>query len=143
LSRSVIEAREGGLYLRRELRGLPDATAARPGEIWDGRYRIGTGVAQGVEIAAFGKEAAEAWETPDDGDRPVLFHAALAAEPALLRGAECLGRAPVTPVAGPWARFLPSFDLAPAVAVAELAGGAPLPASPVTRNWPNEECRKP
>jgi tRNA(Ile)-lysidine synthase len=132
LSRSVIEAREDGLYLRRELRGLPPAGVARPGEIWDGRYRIGAGMAQGVEIAPFGKEAAEAWASSDDGDRPVLFRAALAAEPALLHGAECLGHASATPVAGPWARFLPCFDLAPAVAVAELTGGAPLPAVPVT-----------
>jgi tRNA(Ile)-lysidine synthase len=89
-------------------------------------------MAQDVEIAPFGKEAAEAWASSDDGDKPALFRAALAAEPALLHGAECLGHAPATPIAGPWARFLPCFDLAPAVAVAELTGGAPLPAVPVT-----------
>ncbi|MDN5926419.1 MAG: tRNA lysidine(34) synthetase TilS [Hyphomicrobiales bacterium] len=131
LSRSVVEARQDGFYMHRELRGLPHAAAPGPGEIWDGRYRIGAGVAQGVEIAPFGKEAAEAWGAPDERGRPALSRAALAAEPALLRGAECLGHAPATPVAGPWARFLPSFDLAAAVAVAELVGGTPLPPAPL------------
>jgi tRNA(Ile)-lysidine synthase len=130
LSRSVVEAREEGFYMRRELRGLPPVAAATPGEIWDGRYRIGNGTAEGVEIAPFGKEAAEAWQAPDACSRPVLFRSALAVEPALSRDGECLGLAPAVPVAGPWARFLPSFDLAPAVAVTELAGGAPFPASP-------------
>jgi tRNA(Ile)-lysidine synthase len=132
LSRSVVEMREEGFYLRRELRGLPNAGSARSGEIWDGRYRIEADAAQGIDIAPFGEEAAEIWAAPLDGDRPALFRAALAAEPALSRGAECLGHAPAAPVAGPWARFLPSFDLAPATAVAELVGGSRLPALPVT-----------
>ncbi|MGN6771657.1 MAG: tRNA lysidine(34) synthetase TilS [Rhizobiaceae bacterium] len=132
LSRSVIEARQDGFYLRRELRGLPVCGAAKVGEIWDGRYRIGTGMPESVEIASFGKEAAEARAAPDECHRPALYRAAFSAEPALLRGGECLGHAPATPVAGPWARLLPSFDLAAAVAVAELIGGAPFPPLPVT-----------
>jgi tRNA(Ile)-lysidine synthase len=131
LSRSVAEARGGGLCLRRELRGLPHAGAARPGEIWDGRYRIGAEIGEGIEIAPFGNEAAGAWALSDESEAPALCRAALAAEPALWRGAECLGRAPAAPVAGPWARFLPSFDLDAASAVAELIGGRPLPVPPL------------
>jgi tRNA(Ile)-lysidine synthase len=130
LSRSVLEAREDGLYLRRELRGLPPACAARQGEIWDGRYRIEAGAAKGTAIAPFGKDGAEQWISRGDAASTALSCAALAAEPALWRGSECLGPALAKPVAGPWARFLPSFDLAPAAAVTELIGGAPLPASP-------------
>jgi tRNA(Ile)-lysidine synthase len=134
LSRSVVETRADGLYLRREWRGLPPSGRATPGRPWDDRYRIGTGAEEGMEIAPFGKEAAAAWSVFGDGEAPFLRRAALAAEPALWRGSECLGPAPATAIAGPWARFLPSFDLAPAAAAVELIGGAPFPAPP----WPNE-----
>jgi len=130
LSRSVAEARDGDLYLRRELRGLPHAGAARPGEIWDGRYRIGAKAVEGIEIAPFGNEVTGAWAVSDESEAPALCRAALAAEPALWRGADCHGRAPVSAVAGPWARFLPSFDLEVASAVAELIGGKPFPVPP-------------
>ncbi|TIX58991.1 MAG: tRNA(Ile)-lysidine synthetase, partial [Mesorhizobium sp.] len=64
---------------------------------------------------------------------------ALAAEPALWRGTECIGfpgegaaltEIGVVPAVAPFARFLPSFDLAPAAAVARLIGAPPLPALP-------------
>jgi tRNA(Ile)-lysidine synthase len=139
LSRSVVEARADGLYLHREWRGLPPSGEAMPGRPWDDRYRIGAGTEEGMEIAPFGKEAASAWGAFDDCEALPLRRAALAAEPALWRGAECLGPAPAIPIAGPWARFLPSFDLAAAAAALELIGGAPLPATP----WPNDRPRAP
>ncbi|RWB98534.1 MAG: tRNA(Ile)-lysidine synthetase, partial [Mesorhizobium sp.] len=72
-----------------------------------------------------------------------LFRAALAAEPVLWLASElpgeCLGSAQdspvlpgmaVCPVVAPFARFLPSFDLAPAGTVAALIGAPLLPATP-------------
>ncbi|RUU50867.1 tRNA(Ile)-lysidine synthetase, partial [Mesorhizobium sp. M7A.T.Ca.TU.009.01.1.1] len=70
---------------------------------------------------------------------PSLMRAALAAEPALWHAGECLGlpgyglksaMMEVRPVVTPFARFLPSFDLAPAQAVAGLIGAAPVPPLP-------------
>jgi tRNA(Ile)-lysidine synthase len=139
LSRSVVETRADGLYLHREWRGLPPSASATPGRLWDDRYRIEAVAGEGMEIAPFGREAAAGWAVPDGLDAPFLRRAALAAEPALWRGGECLGQAPAAAVAGPWARFLPSFDLAAAAAAVALIGGAPLPAPP----WPNERPRAP
>jgi tRNA(Ile)-lysidine synthase len=127
LSRSVVEARPDGLYLYRESRDLPCLGALVSGELWDGRHRIEETEA-GTKIAPFGHEAADAETTAEPAS---LARAALAAEPALWRGAECLGHAPSVPLAGPWARFLPSFDLAPAEAAVELVGGRPLPVVPL------------
>jgi len=71
------------------------------------------------------------------------MRAALAAEPALWRGGECLGFAgdvaaapaiAVSPVVAPFARFLPCFDLVLARAVAELTCAPPVPASPSSRH---------
>ena len=67
-----------------------------------------------------------------------LARAALAVEPALWRHGICEGlaaRADPTPqdparrIIAPWARFLPSFDLAPAKAAAVLLG-ADIPPEP-------------
>jgi tRNA(Ile)-lysidine synthase len=131
LSRSVVETRPDGLYLHRERRGLPRPGAAMPGELWDDRHRIGTAAGDGTDIAPFGGQAADHAVVPGCEASTSLVRAAFAAEPALWRGIECLGHAPVAPVAAPWARFLPSFDLAPAEAVTELIGGTPLPPSPL------------
>ncbi|OJU00587.1 MAG: tRNA lysidine(34) synthetase TilS [Rhizobiales bacterium 65-79] len=133
LSRSVVEARADGLYLYREMRGLPLPGGVIPGQVWDGRHRIGPEAREAGEIAPFGREAAAALAAPDCEEPAALARAALAAEPALWRGVECLGHAPAVPLAAPWARFLPWFDLAPAQAATELVGGRPLPASPLAR----------
>jgi tRNA(Ile)-lysidine synthase len=133
LSRSVVEARPEGIYLYRESRGLPHSAAVQPGRIWDGRHRLAEAGAEDVQIAPFGREAAGA-EAASTGLAPAsLVRPALAAEPALWRGAECLGPAPTVPLAAPWASFLPSFDLAPAEAATELVGGRPFPRLPLVQ----------
>ena len=95
-------------------------------------------------IAPLGAAAAAKLAIAEEGTPPSLVRAALAAEPALWRGGECLGlaagkpagRRPIAarPVVAPFARFLPSFDLAPANAVAELIGAPPVPAMPFSRH---------
>ena len=136
ISRAVVQSRQGQLYLHRELRNLPEMPAA--GRFtWDGRYRMDASTAvQGLAIAPFGrKEAADA----DLSAFPApagLTRAALACEPAVWKGRECLGLAAASreisarPVVGPWAHLLPSFDLAPARATIGLLGGDPLPPAP-------------
>jgi tRNA(Ile)-lysidine synthase len=140
LSRTVVDARRGGIFLRRESRNLPSAVPAAGTVIWDGRRRITLGDKPGILlIAPLGSAAAARRAIAEDGTPPSLVRAALAAEPALWRGGECLGLAqdgPASPaiatwpVVAPFARFLPSFDLAPAGAVAGLIGTPRIPAMP-------------
>ncbi|RUV75202.1 MAG: tRNA lysidine(34) synthetase TilS [Mesorhizobium sp.] len=144
LSRTVIDARRAGLFLRRETRNLPPAAPAVDNALWDGRRRIKLGDEPGAFlIAPLGAARAAKQAIPEDGTPPSLFRAALAAEPVLWRASElpgeCLGSAQdspvlpgmaVCPVVAPFARFLPSFDLAPAGTVAALIGAPLHPATP-------------
>jgi tRNA(Ile)-lysidine synthase len=143
LSRTVVDARRDAVFLRRENRCLPAAVATpKPGWIWDGRYRIGR-LPDGVTIAAPGPAMAAAM-LAEQGAAAVaaspasLQRAALAVEPALWRDGICEGLAGVADpvrqhqarrIIAPWARFLPSFDLAPAKAAAALFG-ADIPPEP-------------
>ncbi|MGX5826107.1 tRNA lysidine(34) synthetase TilS [Mesorhizobium sp. 43Arga] len=141
LSRTVVDLRRAGLFLRREARGLPPAATAVDNTIWDGRRHITLNDRSGaLLIVPLGATAARRLAI-DDGETPArLMRAALAAEPTLRQALENPGlpqgepRSPALaarPVVSPFARFLPSFDLAPARAVAELIGASPLPASPL------------
>lgn len=137
LSRTVVDARRTGIFLHRESRDVPSAAPATDNRLWDGRRRITLSDSpDGLVIAPLGLAAAK--QTHGGGPAPAsLARAALAAEPAIWRGGECLGfagdiRLPQTiaimPAVAPFARFLPSFDLTPAAAVAALVGAPPLPA---------------
>lgn len=138
LSRTVIDSRRSGIFVRREARGLP--AAATGSILWDGRRRIALNDSSGaLLIAPFGTAAAKRLATGDGKTPPSLRRAALAAEPALWQAGECLGlpgyglrpaMVEVRPVVTPFDRFLPSFDLAPARAVARLIGAAPVPPLP-------------
>jgi tRNA(Ile)-lysidine synthase len=180
LSRTLVDARRGGVFLLRETRGLPEPEPVRDGMIWDGRYRISGQAADFLVGPASHREEAE--PAAVDDVPPSLVRAALSAEPMFWRrNAQTLTastaphplpvkdgeresptltppslrpsrgegkgegqsssfrrakppREPATPIAtplvAPWVRFLPSFDLEPARAVAELLGAAPPPASP-------------
>lgn len=140
LSGAVVDSRRLGTFLLREGRGLPQQAKVADASLWDGRYRLHTlDGYRPLEIAPLGRKLAAASDAETDDDTPrSLRRAALAAQPALWRGAECLGplgsgqalcAVEARPVAAPWARFLPSFDLAPARAVLTLVGGdlPPLP----------------
>lgn len=140
LSRTVVDARRAGIFLHRETRDLPPAAPAANAALWDGRRWITSGdISDGLLIAPLGAAAAARRTLAEDGTPPSLVRAALAAEPAFWRDGEWLGLAqdsPVLraiaahPVVAPFARFLPSFDLAPASAVAKLIGAPPVPAPP-------------
>lgn len=141
LSRTVVDFRRAGIFLRREMRGLPAAAVTIDGPIWDGRRQITLNDAGGaLLIAPFGAMAAKRLAVGGGETPPSLLRAALAAEPGWPQPVEKVGPEPDRPtsqgfaasaVVAPFARFLPSFDLAPARAVAELIGAAPLPALPL------------
>ncbi|TJV71191.1 MAG: tRNA lysidine(34) synthetase TilS [Mesorhizobium sp.] len=145
LSRTVVDARRSGIFLRRENRNLPAPAPPVDNQLWDNRRRVTldgritlTDRPGGLVIAPLG--AAAAGRAPPVEDiPPSLARAALAAEPSLWYGGEQLdfaggnaGPQPVSvvPAVAPFARFLPSFDLEPAAAVAALVCAPPLPASP-------------
>ena len=140
LSRTVVDFRRAGLFLHREARGLPPAATAVDDIIWDGRRHITLNDrADALLIAPLGMTAAKRL-TIDAGETPAsLMRAALAAEPTsrqafenpgLRQGELASSGFAARPVVSPFARFLPSFDLAPARAVAGLIGASPLPAPP-------------
>ncbi|WP_244487810.1 tRNA lysidine(34) synthetase TilS [Aminobacter sp. DSM 101952] len=132
LSRALVDARRTGIFVLREDRGLP-APATLAGGIWDGRYRLKP-VEQGTGLAVAPVGPITARTLPVEATAPEsLVRSALAAEPASWRGeafAGLLSREGTNPVAAPWARFLPAFDLAPARALQNLIGTAYVPAPP-------------
>jgi tRNA(Ile)-lysidine synthase len=139
LSRVVIDAAVRAIFLRRERRSLPGPSHPISGDIWDGRFRIG-GLPEGATLAPVGIDVAKALARRALPPFPVMSETshgfvepALAAEPALWRDGEFGGLAAdlgaARRIIAPWARFLPSFDLAPAHAVAELIG-ADIPPEP-------------
>ncbi|PDQ21132.1 tRNA lysidine(34) synthetase TilS [Mesorhizobium sanjuanii] len=148
LSRTAVDARRAGIFLRREARNLPPAAPAEENALWDGRRRITLSdksdalVIASLSIAPLGVASAAKHANARDGTPPNLVRAALAVEPALWRGGKCLGLSgnsqvaaavAFQPVVAPFARFLPSFDLEPAGAVAELVGAPPAPVLPFGR----------
>lgn len=139
LAGAVVDARRTGIVLHREGRGLPGPTAPEAGALWDGRYRIaGTPLPLPASIAPTGPAVASRL-AGDGGTVPrSLLRAALAAEPSLWRDSTWLGllSASTDPdihakrIVAPFFRYLPSFDLAPARALAALIGGELPPSSP-------------
>lgn len=140
LSRTMVDARRTGIFLRRENRNLPAVVSPSNNQLWDNRRRITLKDGPGsLVIAPLGSAAARKVPLSEDIP-PSLSRAALAAEPALWSGDERLDftggdagpRAiSMVPVVAPFARFLPSFDLAPAAAAAALVDALPPPAPPL------------
>lgn len=147
LARAVVDTRRQGAFLLRERRGLPGGATLAGDTLWDGRFRLRTLTGyRPVEVAPLGRTQAAAEDVGDGSAAPrALRRAAMAGLPALWRGAECIGRlgneplcsVEARPVAAPWARFLPSFDLAPARAVLTLIGGDLPPAAPYRGHEPS------
>ncbi|TPJ50286.1 MULTISPECIES: tRNA lysidine(34) synthetase TilS [unclassified Mesorhizobium] len=136
LSRTVVDSRRAGIFLRRETRGLPRVVAATGGLLWDGRRNITLDDGgSALLIAPFGAAAAKRLAIAEGETPRSLVRAALACEPAsrqavenpgLPQGGQASPGFTAQAVVAPFVRFLPSFDLAPARVVAELIG-APLP----------------
>ncbi len=145
LSRVVVDARRTGVFLRRELRGLPAPEPLHNGMIWDGRFRIRSSrVAGGMVIKALGpQKAGTDGSVINDVPKSLASKAsavgpsvrsavsgALIADLSAASGGEEANFLTATPLLAPWARFLPSFDLALARSVAALVGAPDIPASP-------------
>lgn len=137
LSRTLIAARRDGVWLARETRGVPDAQPAENGAIWDRRFRlrVETGIG-GLQIAARHSAGVELPSTFDDRLPRSLARAAWASQPVFLSAAS--GEIPIdppegvsfVPVAAPYARFLPLFDIGLAEVLNRLVGAPPMPAPP-------------
>jgi tRNA(Ile)-lysidine synthase len=117
LSRTLADRRRAGIFLLREARGLPAMGEVRDGIVWDGRYRISSPRLPPRHLLPLVEKDPAA--VPES-----LLHKAAAAQPALPPDWT------VVPILAPWARYLPSFDLVPAQAVAELIDAPQIPAPP-------------
>ena len=125
LSRTVVDARRAGIFLRRESRGLPRRCRRR---------RLSSGTAAGGShwATAFGRivdRAARAAARRQSGQLPKTARRQALSAPRLLPSRRCGAAANALvlrgerraggsrascPAVAPFARFLPSFDLAPA-----------------------------
>ena len=132
LSRTLVDCRSAGIFLLREARGLPEPAPLIDGMVWDGRYRISTPGGKSASIRQ--TDGVTDARTRENQVPSSLARAAMAAEPVLPAGED--GSLPwkVTSLIAPWARFLPSFDLAPARAVAALIEAPEIPAPPFPRH---------
>jgi tRNA(Ile)-lysidine synthase len=126
LSRALVASRRDGVWMCRETRDLPEPTLAVDGMIWDGRFRVRRASGScAATIQASGPSDASLEADGPDAPRD-LARAAAAAIPRL----EGNPGTSVTPVAAPWARYLPGFDLPLAGAVSRLIGAAAIPSAP-------------
>lgn len=137
LSRTLIAARRDGIWLARETRGLPQAQPAADGAVWDGRFRLRVGKdVAALRIAARHSASVTMPPMPDDSLPRSLARAAWAAQPVFQSAASGAVQVnppegvSLVPVAAPYARFLPSFDLALAKALYGLIGAPDIPAPP-------------
>ncbi|MCX8996765.1 tRNA lysidine(34) synthetase TilS [Rhizobiaceae bacterium BDR2-2] len=126
LSRVFVALRRDGLYLMRELRGLPEMTVASGAEgVWDGRFRVANPSAGPLTVVPA--------PAPDDARVAALFpgmpvslaRRAAQAMPCI-SGAKHPDEAPFEPRIAACDLFLPLFDLRLANALAGLAGRTPF-----------------
>jgi len=123
LSRALIDRRKSGIFLLRERRGLPASTNLPDAAVWDGRYRLVGGAE--AKLAGAASALIEAAEL----DAPAsLVRQAAAGIPGAGPGLVAV------PVAAPWARYLPLFDLAPARAVSRRIGAPEIPEPPLPQH---------
>lgn len=134
LSRVAVTRRRETLWLHREARGLPPPRPAGPDDfsIWDGRFRISARLGQ-TTVAPIGAAAEKAAIPVPSGASRALVRQAFRTEPGLWKGEDFVSAAwpdHATRVLSPWRLLLPSFDLAPAAALACLLGSPKPPRSP-------------
>lgn len=122
LSRCVVDRRKTGIFLHRERRALPEGPPTA-GTVWDGRYQI---LAGSNFEGATGATEARAEAPAAAPDVPAGVGRAVRATMPQLAGSQLTA----VPVLAPWRRFLPSFDLVLAGAVARLVGAADIPSPP-------------
>ncbi len=141
LSRTVVDARRAGIFLRRESRDLPPpplAATTRCGTAADASHwatapaalliaPLGAAAAAKLAIADGRHAAKPCCAPPWPRNRHYGAAANASGLPQESRGRQAIA---ARPVVAPFARFLPSFDLAPASAVAELIGAIAVPALP-------------
>jgi tRNA(Ile)-lysidine synthase len=148
LSGAVLDARRDGVYLHRERRGLPEPCPPVDGALWDDRFRIQSEAPPASDVIAPTGPVQAARTTDGAGGAPrSLARAALAAEPSLWRDGVWLDLLSTATgpslgakrIVAPFARYLPSFDFAPARALAELVGGE-LPPLPPYRGHSADEA---
>lgn len=122
LSRTLVDSRRAGIFLLREARNLPPVPME--GGIWDGRYHL----------VRAGDNGEEDRGNPHAGNDAPDSLRKLAEEAMPSLPANWIAR----PLIGPWSRFLPAFDLAPARAIARLVGAAKIPPPPLRRHIDHE-----
>ncbi|MBX3584002.1 MAG: tRNA lysidine(34) synthetase TilS [Rhizobiaceae bacterium] len=115
LSRALADRRKAGIFVLREARDLPASEGFADGATWDGRYRL-TSMTPDCSRIATGHGGSLAPES--------LLRKAAAGQPRLGPGLAAV------PLLAPFARYLPSFDLEPARAIARLLGAVEVPAPP-------------
>lgn len=141
LSRAVMDARTCGIWIRREARGLPDPFHPSDRLHWDGRWRIANTASEArLQVAPLGRAHAKDVAAAFAGAPESLVAAALSLEPAMFDGDRLLGllgsretaRYGIAglPVAAPYARFLPAFDIPVAQALRRILSRPSLPPSP-------------
>ncbi len=126
LSRALVASRRDGVWMCRETRGLPAPMLAVEGMVWDGRFRVRHASGSG-EVGIQASRAPETSLEANGSGAPRDFARAAAAAIPWLAGNPGVA---VTPVAAPWARYLPGFDLPLAEAVAQLIDAAAIPPAP-------------
>ena len=138
LSRTLIDARKRHIWLHRERRGLPAPRPISADMIWDNRFRVKSGEKTPTDVLIAHGASLKKNQIAECDAPASLAAAAHAAEPILFRegaaGAESTRRdlsVSLMPVIAPFFDFLPSFDLAPARAVAKLTGSENVLASPL------------
>ena len=139
LSRVVVDARKGAVWMHREWRGLPRHSAVY--SFWDGRWRIEGGAdADRLEIAAYPPSVEVLSDAPGAEVPAILWRAALVAEPAVYRDGKFLGLVGQVQrlgidllsrrIVAPYALFLPEFDLAVAQVLTHLMGNSIMQPAP-------------
>lgn len=141
LSRSVVDARPGGIWVRRETRNLPSALLSVDPQTWDGRWTLSASASSPeLCVSPIGKHAMPAEGASDPRVPQSIVRAAFSAEPGLFErggfvahvggGGVAARGVQATALIAPHATYLPSFDLELAAAMRRLFNLAALPAAP-------------